>query len=63
MIGTQLRKQISQAQINPDEVLSFNSKYDKTNNCIKTYLKMKDGTINTIFSQPAWYAARKNKRW
>ena len=63
MIGAELRKQLIESGVNPDDVLSFNSRYDKVSDCVKTYLKMKDGTTNIVSAETAWYAARKNKRW
>lgn len=59
----ELIEQLLDNNINPDDVVKLNSKYDKTLNKIITTITTKDNKKHTIYYETTWYASRKNKRW
>lgn len=63
MIGETFRKQLLEEGVEPDDVASFVSNYNKKTNTIVTVVTMEDGTKKTIVAETTWYASRKNKKW
>jgi hypothetical protein len=63
MIGETFRNQLIEEGIEPNDVVSFVSNYNKKTNAIVTVVTMEDGTEKTIVAETAWYASRKNKKW
>jgi hypothetical protein len=63
MISEDFYNQLIEEGINPEEIKSFYSKYDKKTDCIVSVITMNDDSIQEISYETGWYASRKDKKW
>lgn len=63
ILSSEFKKQLISEGIDPINILSFTSKYNKKDDVIITSIKMEDGTTHSIVSETSWYASRKDKKW
>ena len=62
-ISRDLREEMEEHDINPDDVTAVTSRYDKGFKILITTVTVSDGTMYTMHGKPVWYAPRKGKKW
>lgn len=62
-LSDEIKENLISKGIDPSNVLSFVSKYNKSTNTITTRFILNDGNKHELIENCVWFASRKNKRW
>ena len=62
-LSDEIKENLISEGIDPSNVLSFVSKYNKFTNTITTRFILNDGKEHELIENCVWFASRKNKRW